>query len=300
MCCRELDDLKEIAIANVWKTFQQLIQGAEELKLVFAPEMTELVAYCRETDVKTAESEKKGALKAALLRLKNDSTIACAVQRSHEFKLLDSAPYWLTHLERVLGDSYMPTSDDALRTRQATCGVIETDFHLDGATFQFIDVGGQRGERRKWIHCFDQISAMFYVCALSEYCQVLEEDPNQNRLQESLSLFRGLLGLPWFSKTPVILFLNKADVFRVKIPLLPMKLYFDDFEPAQGEDLIVESTEFVRELFEYQAQNVPTFQEMLYCHVTTATNSDNIKLVWNSAKSIVVNASLRHSLNMQI
>jgi hypothetical protein len=126
-----------------------LVQGAEELKLVFAPEMTELVAYCRETDVKTAESEKKGALKAALLRLKNDSTIACAVQRSHEFKLLDSAPYWLTHLvpvcviiheecdfcneiesigsinmftvvvlqERVLGDSYMPTSDDALRTR---------------------------------------------------------------------------------------------------------------------------------------------------------------------------------------
>jgi hypothetical protein len=39
-----------------------------------------------------------------------------------------------------------------------------------------IDVGGQRTERRKWIHCFDNINVIIYVASLSEYDQILEEN----------------------------------------------------------------------------------------------------------------------------
>jgi hypothetical protein len=38
------------------------------------------------------------------------------------------------------------------------------------------DVGGQRSERRKWIHLFDNVHTIIYVCAISEYDQVLLED----------------------------------------------------------------------------------------------------------------------------
>lgn len=38
------------------------------------------------------------------------------------------------------------------------------------------DVGGQRSQRKKWIHCFDDAKAIIYVASLSEYDQVLEED----------------------------------------------------------------------------------------------------------------------------
>ena len=37
-------------------------------------------------------------------------------------------------------------------------------------------MGGQRSERRKWIHCFDDVHAIIFVTALSEYDQKLRED----------------------------------------------------------------------------------------------------------------------------
>ena len=53
------------------------------------------------------------------------------------------------------------------------------------------DVGGQRSERKKWIHCFESVTSIIFCTALSEYDQVLLEDRNQVRV---LSLSR--LGVP--------------------------------------------------------------------------------------------------------
>lgn len=38
------------------------------------------------------------------------------------------------------------------------------------------DVGGQRSERKKWIHCFEDVTAIIFCVAMSEYDQVLHED----------------------------------------------------------------------------------------------------------------------------
>jgi len=43
-------------------------------------------------------------------------------------------------------------------------------------TCRLFDVGGQRSERKKWIHCFEDVTAIIFCVAMSEYDQVLHED----------------------------------------------------------------------------------------------------------------------------
>lgn len=48
------------------------------------------------------------------------------------------------------------------------------------------DVGGQRSERKKWIHCFENVTSIIFCVALSEYDQVLLEEANQVRQSHDL------------------------------------------------------------------------------------------------------------------
>ena len=53
------------------------------------------------------------------------------------------------------------------------------------------DVGGQRSERKKWIHCFEGVTAIIFCVALSDYDLVLAEDEEMVRK----SLFHTVLSV---------------------------------------------------------------------------------------------------------
>lgn len=72
--------------------------------------------------------------------------------------------------------SYVPTDQDILRTRVKTTGITEVVFPVDTLMYRIFDVGGQRSERRKWIHCFENLTGIIFMVSLSEYNQVLRED----------------------------------------------------------------------------------------------------------------------------
>ena len=55
--------------------------------------------------------------------------------------------------------------------------------------FSVFDMGGQRGERRKWIQVFDCAVAILFVLDCSSYDLVLREDPTKNRLLEAAEIF---------------------------------------------------------------------------------------------------------------
>jgi hypothetical protein len=51
-----------------------------------------------------------------------------------------------------------------------------------------VDVGGQRSERRKWIHCFENVTSIIFLVALSEYDQILFESENEVRCCKNMSI----------------------------------------------------------------------------------------------------------------
>ena len=97
------------------------------------------------------------------------------------------------------------------------------------------DVGGQRDERRKWIQCFNDVTAIIFIAAASSYNMTLREDPSQNRLRESLDLFGSIWNNRWLRTISVILFLNKMDQLEEKIKAGRSKIeeYFPDYATYQ-------------------------------------------------------------------
>jgi len=82
----------------------------------------------------------------------------------------------LSSANRIAAADYMPTSDDILCARSRTTGIHEIMFIVDHMHFRMMDVGGQRSERRKWVRCFEGVTAILFVVGLSCYDQYLFED----------------------------------------------------------------------------------------------------------------------------
>ncbi len=114
----------------------------------------------------------------AIRGLWKDPSVKEAVARSREFQLNDSAVYYFNSIDRMAAPNYMPTDQDILRSRVKTTGITETTFKVGELTYKLFDVGGQRSERKKWIHCFENVTALVFLVSLSEYDQMLYEDEN--------------------------------------------------------------------------------------------------------------------------
>jgi GTPase SAR1 family protein len=152
-----------------------------------------------------------------LSTLWKDPAILHAWSKRAQFQVVESVQYYFANLDRIADPAYMATQQDMLYARVRTSGIVEERYIIDGAEFVMYDVGGQRNERKKWIHCFEDVTAVIFVAALSEYDQVLLEDETQNRMVEAIDLFDEINNNKYFTKSAMMLFLNKRDLFQMKI-----------------------------------------------------------------------------------
>jgi len=201
--------------------------------------------------------------------------------RDKSFQLNDSANYFFDNIERFMSPSYIPTQADVLRARVRSTGIEEAEFKFEDISFRMVDVGGQRSERRKWIHCFDQVTAVIFCVALSEYDQTLREDDTQNRMKESLLLFDEINNSHWFRTTTFILFLNKTDLFREKIQTVDLKIAFPNYVGGCNFEA---STAFIKARFLEQNQS----PHVIFTHFTCAISTESIEFVFKAVRETVV------------
>ncbi|KAI8578345.1 hypothetical protein K450DRAFT_247475 [Umbelopsis ramanniana AG] len=223
----------------------------------------------------------------AIRSLWNDSNLLSVFERSREYQLNDSAKYYFDSIDRIGDLQYTPSNQDVLRSRVKTTGITETVFVIGDLTYRMFDVGGQRSERKKWIHCFESVTAIIFLVAISEYDQTLIEDESVNRMQEALTLFDSICNSRWFVKTSVILFLNKIDRFQEKLPHSPLSNYFPDYT---GRNNYEDASSYILNRFVSLNQSNT---KQIYTHFTCATDTKQIKFVMAAVNDIIIQNNLR-------
>jgi len=211
-----------------------------------------------------------------------DKGIKKAWQIRNQFQIPGVADYYVDHIDRIAEEDYVPTNEDVFRAKLKTTGVTETKFELQKVTFNLVDVGGQRTERRKWLHCFDSVTSVLYLAALDEYDMTLAEDNVTNRMTESLQLFGEVSGSQYFQKTSWILFLNKSDLFETKLKENPqgLKKLFPDY--SGGTDFEA-GVEFVKGKYKERFSG-----NALYIYQTCALDTQNIERVFAVVKDTIL------------
>ncbi|KAK3708046.1 Guanine nucleotide-binding protein alpha-2 subunit [Vermiconidia calcicola] len=244
-----------------------------------------IMEYAVDPDPQKALEPKVGD---AITAIWNDPCVPKIFDHSSEFYLMDSAPYFFDEVKRIAEAEYIPTEADVLRARTKTTGIYETRFQMGQLSIHMFDVGGQRSERKKWIHCFENVTSIIFCVALSEYDQVLLEESSQNRMMESLVLFHSVVNSRWFMRTSIILFLNKVDLFRAKLAKSPLGNYFPDY--SGGND-VNRAAKYL--LWRFNQVNRAHLN--LYPHLTQATDTSNIRLVFAAVKETILQNALKDS-----
>ncbi|EXJ93746.1 hypothetical protein A1O1_02139 [Capronia coronata CBS 617.96] len=283
--------VKAVIYSNVVVAFRVLYEIMQDEKIDFENEANEARAELLESvnaDVDAHEAFRDKRVKEAMLTLWKDAGVQKAVAKGHEFALHDNLSFYFQNIERMFEPGWIPDDQDMLHARLRTTGITETVFELRDLTFRMMDVGGQRSERKKWIHCFEGVQCLLFMAALSGYDQCLVEDVNANQMHEALMLFESLVNGEWFKEKPIILFLNKIDLFHEKLKISPLSAHFTDYK---GDD---DDEEAAKEYFanRFRALNRNNNRE-IYIHFTNATDTNLLKATMEDVQDILIQKNLQ-------
>ena len=106
-------------------------------------------------------------------------------------------------------------------------------------------------------------------------------------MHESMALFDSICNNKWFSKTSLILFLNKKDIFKSKIVKVPLTVCFPDYDGQSndnskfiilllGQNTYEEASAFIQ--LQYEDLNKNKEEREIYVHKTCATDTNNIQV----------------------
>lgn len=287
----EKNQITPVVYSNTIASMKLLVQAALDMGYLekISPENKESFELIQSTPESAAIDISIGN---AIKNLWNDEGIMLAWNRRSEFQIVESVKYYFNEIDRIKEEDYVATQQDLLLARVRTSGIVTEKYVIDGKNFEMYDVGGQRNERKKWIHCFDDVTAVIFVAALSEYDQVLFEDSSTNRMDEAIQLFDEICNTDVFQSSNMILFLNKKDLFQEKIQKVHIgdQEAFADFDTPFGSDNYYDNgVKYFLQKFLAKNKNA---DRMVYSHVTCATDSQNVEIVFNSCKDIILRGNL--------
>ncbi|KAK8375793.1 hypothetical protein O3P69_008502 [Scylla paramamosain] len=215
-----------------------------------------------------------------------DEGVQEVFRRGNEYHLITNADHFITSAARILHYDYLPSIDDILRMRYPTRCSVTSTYDVGEMRMMMHDMGGERAARGEWVAHFPRPTAILFLASLAEYDQHVEEAEREgekkNRVQESLDIFEAVLEYPPFHNSPVILLLNKSDIFKKKIIYHSLAHYFPQYDGPDGDE--DKGREFLSGLYERLAVR---HGRHYVSRFTEATNTENFNSIFSFVKNIV-------------
>mmetsp|Transcript_18331 Transcript_18331/g.29047 ORF Transcript_18331/g.29047 Transcript_18331/m.29047 type:complete len:394 (-) Transcript_18331:451-1632(-) len=246
---------------------------------------------------KKNKTELDATVVSAIQSLWSEAVMKEIYELRHLTRIETSSAHFWNKLDEITDASYLPSDEDMLLNRHVTTSVQEMQLQIQNDIFQIIDVGGQRSQRRKWIHCFEHVVAVIFVADMSCYDEVMVEDIEANAMQDQCLLFNDLCNNVSLAKTTMIVFLNKRDLFKEKYVDKKVSLtvcpQFSDFCDDGDDDFNYEkAAPYVQNAF-LQLNETPDRE--VFMHVTCATDKDNIQKVFTDVQLVIISNALDRS-----
>ncbi|KAI0762527.1 heterotrimeric G protein alpha subunit 4 [Fomes fomentarius] len=274
---QEIESYRQLVFNNLTHGLKYVIDAMEDMELEVLDDHRDLVTMVEEaSDIKDGEPFPEDYL-TVLKQLWEDPNVQAAYARGNEAALPENLNYYFADLDRLFEPSYVPNEQDIVHARARTIGITETVFTLRDHDMLMVDVGGQKSERRKWIHCFQDVTSILFLVSLSGYDQCLVEDKDANQMQDAMTIWDSICHSQWFKQTSIILFLNKNDLFEKKVVNSDIKNFFPDYD-GEASDAKA-GREYFKKRFARLAQKANAKEREIYIHVTTATDTAMLRVV---------------------
>ncbi|KAG8905207.1 hypothetical protein FRB99_000476 [Tulasnella sp. 403] len=214
------------------------------------------------------------ACRSEMMALWSNPQIA-VILKKHKIDLEDSG-FFLDSLDRITARRYVPTDDDVLRARLRTVGAAEHSFAMHsrpgkGTEWKIYDVGGSRTQRQTWAPFFDDVDVILFLAPISAFDQVLAEDRQVNRLEDSITLWADLCRNRILAKVPLVLFLNKCDRLKAKLESgVSLRNWVPSYGSERANDFATASAYFYSK-FEYIKKSHSPPSREVFIHLTTMT-----------------------------
>ncbi|KAJ6231793.1 guanine nucleotide-binding protein g(o) subunit alpha [Anaeramoeba flamelloides] len=277
---KEKEKYKAVIYNNILENLKILVEMIKTLNFDDLPK--EIEEMTEEIFLLNGESEFNNEIGDKIEQIWKSPSVQKAFDNRAKFHVPDTLSYYLDKIGDISEPDYQPSQDDILHCRVRTTGITQTKFTISSQSFTIVDVGGQRCERRKWINCFENITAVIFVASMSEYNQQLFEDEEMNRMHESLLLFEEITSSRWFRESSFILFLNKVDLFKKKIKKFKLKTCFPKYK---GKNNFEEASEYIKSKF---LEKIKDKEQKIYTHFTCATDTTNVRFVFDAVKDILL------------
>lgn len=289
---QELSNYKTILQHNLCLGLKELVQRLDEAGVELNKKVSKAASFFLEANAYQTQLSSDVVDKAK--KLWTDKTVRQGISQIGKFEFTESLDYVMENLDRISSADWTPTNQDVLHVRQRTTGMVETQFKVDKYTWTIVDVGGQKVERRKWVHSQQGMNALIFFVALDEYDVTSEDEPEKTKMEEALDIWDETVNSENLAPNlPVILFLNKQDLFREKLEKVPLKKTYKKYKGGKDFDSAVE---FIHGMFLDRIHpDSKVSRDEVYYKVTCAIDTEQIRFVFDAVRDFIFRQRLKVS-----